>query len=84
MEKEFQHKPSDNDPQTADPEQSAGMKSMEADQDPAQSLEDARNAAAGEGPNASGSNAPSSAEEHVPGTSDPEATDLPTANSPHT
>ncbi|HEY9878589.1 MAG TPA: hypothetical protein V6D29_09050 [Leptolyngbyaceae cyanobacterium] len=43
---------------------------------------EAQNAAAGEGPNASGSVAASTAEEHVPSTSDPYATDLPTANTP--
>lgn len=43
---------------------------------------EAQNAAAGEGPNASGSVGTSTVEDHVPSTSDPYATDLPTANTP--
>jgi hypothetical protein len=45
------------------------------------SQEEAENAAAGESPNASGMG-PSTAEAHVPASSDPEATDLPTSNAP--
>lgn len=43
---------------------------------------EAENAVAGEGPNASGSSASSTAEEHVPSNSEPYASDLPTANTP--
>ena len=56
---------------------------MATDRDPSISLKEGENAAAGEGPNAAGGPAPSTAEEHVKSTSDPESTDLPTANNPN-
>lgn len=59
--------------------ENSGVRTAKTNQDPKVSLEEARNAAAGEGPNAAGSSASSTAEEHVPGTSDPNATDLPSA-----
>lgn len=59
-------------------EQNAGARTAEVNRHPEKSLEEARNANEGEGSNASGGPAPSTAEEHVPSTSDPEATDLPT------
>ncbi|MBD2256196.1 hypothetical protein [Pseudanabaena sp. FACHB-2040] len=43
---------------------------------------EAANAVEGEGPNASGSVGASNAQEHVPSTSDPDATDIPSANAP--
>lgn len=60
----------------------AGARAAATDSNPKISLQEGENAAAGEGPNASGSIAPSSAEWHVPSTSDPNPTDLPTANAP--
>ncbi len=60
-------------------EQNSAVRAVEASHDPQSSLEEARNAAEGKASNAAGSVASSTAEEHVPGTSDPEATDLPTA-----
>jgi len=59
----------------------AGARTEEAKNSP-EMVEEARNAAAGEGPNFAGGPAPSTAEEHVPSTSDPEATDLPTQDNP--
>lgn len=47
--------------------------------------EEARNAFAGEGPNAAGgAGKPGPVEDHVPSNSSTEATDLPTANAPRT
>lgn len=54
-------------------------RTAETNRDPQISLEEARNAAAGEGPNATGSSASSTAEEHVPSNSDPDSSDLPSA-----
>lgn len=62
--------------------QSAGARAAKIDSDPLESLEEARRAAAGEGPNASGGPAPSDTEMHIPSTSDPHATDIPSANMP--
>ena len=67
----------------ADISQNAGARTTAVNNDPSISLKEGENAAAGEGPNASGGPAPSTAEEHVRGTSSPEATDLPTANVPN-
>ncbi|ACK72643.1 hypothetical protein PCC7424_4274 [Gloeothece citriformis PCC 7424] len=62
--------------------QNPGARTAETNQNPAITEEEARNAAAGETPNASGSTTPSTAEDHVPSRSDPEATDLPTSYDP--
>jgi hypothetical protein len=60
-----------------------GARTAAVHQNPELMQEEARNAAAGEGPNAAGGpGIPSEAEDYVPSSSDPEATDLPTANSP--
>ncbi|MBW4459791.1 MAG: hypothetical protein KME47_06060 [Nodosilinea sp. WJT8-NPBG4] len=60
-----------------------GARTAAIHQNPELMQQEARNAAAGEGPNASGGpGIPSEAEDYVPSSSDPEATDLPTANSP--
>lgn len=59
--------------------QNAGARSAATNVDPRVSLEEARNATEGKATNAAGSVAPSTAEEHIPSTSDPNATDLPTA-----
>jgi hypothetical protein len=61
-----------------------GARTAAIHQNPELMQQEARNAAAGEGPNAAGGpGIASEAEDHVPSRSDPEATDLPTANSPH-
>lgn len=65
-------------------DQNAGARATEIDQNPANTQERGRNASEGKFPNSAGGGiAPSTAEEHVPGTSDPEPTDLPTANAPN-
>lgn len=63
-----------------DPSETAGAKTAQINADPTVSLEETRNAAAGEDDNAAGSTAPSTAEEAVPSTSDPEASDIPSAD----
>jgi hypothetical protein len=60
-------------------EQNSAVRAVEASHDPESSLEEARNAAEGKAKNAAGSSASSTAEEHIPSNSDPEATDLPSA-----
>ncbi len=62
--------------------QSAGAGAAAIDANPLESLEEARRAAAGEAPNASGGPAPSDTEMHIPSSSDPCATDIPSANMP--
>lgn len=62
--------------------QNAGMKTAAINADPTISLEEARNAAAGEGTNASGGTAPSSAQDHIPSNSDPNPSDLPSTGRP--
>lgn len=65
--------------QSEDTDQNSGMRAAEINQDPEVSLEEGKNAAEGKAPNAAGSSASSTAEEHVPSNSDPEASDLPSA-----
>ena len=65
-----------------DVNQNAGARVAAIDSDPKISLEEARNANAGEGPTGSGGQAPSTTEEHIPSTSEPFATDIPSANAP--
>ena len=62
------------------PEETPGMKTARLNADPSISLEEGRKAAAGESDNASGSVAPSTTQEHVPSTSDPNATDIPSSD----
>ncbi len=60
-----------------------GARTAAIHQNPELMQQEARNAAAGEGPNAAGGSGVSSeAEDYVPSSSDPEPTNLPTANSP--
>ncbi|QYO63456.1 hypothetical protein [Leptolyngbya sp. 7M] len=59
-----------------------GMRAAAIHSDPTISLEEARNAAAGEAPNAAGSVADSTVEGHVPSTSDPYPTDIPSTDHP--
>jgi imidazolonepropionase-like amidohydrolase len=61
----------------------AGARTAATNANPEIGLEEAKNAAAGEGPNASGSTAPSTAEWHIPSTSDQYASQMPSANSPN-
>jgi len=61
----------------------AGARTTATNSNPDISLQEARNAADGEGSNASGGPAPSTSEQHVPSRSDPYATDMPTANNPN-
>lgn len=59
-----------------------GMRAAAINSDPSISLEETRNAAAGEGPNAAGSVAPSSAEDYVPSRSDPHPSNIPSTDHP--
>lgn len=59
--------------------QNAGARAAQIDSDPSIGLEEARNAAEGKGSNAAGGEAPSTAEEHVPSNSSPQASDLPSS-----
>lgn len=61
----------------------AGARVAATSSNPDISLQEAKNAAAGEGPNASGSTAPSSAEWQIPSTSEPYASQMPSANAPN-
>lgn len=63
--------------------QNSGARTTATDTNPEISQEEADNATAGKSPNAAGDGAPSTAEDHVPSESSPEASDLPTANSPY-
>lgn len=62
--------------------QNPGMRAAAINSDPTISLEETRNAAAGESPNAAGGVATSSAEDYVPSTSDPAPTDIPSTDHP--
>lgn len=59
--------------------QNPGARAAEINHNPAVTDEETKNAGAGEGPNGAGSVAPSTAEDHVPSTSDPEPSDLPSS-----
>ncbi|MBF2029434.1 MAG: hypothetical protein IGS48_22190 [Oscillatoriales cyanobacterium C42_A2020_001] len=69
--------------QLEDVADNAGARTAAINSNPKISQQEAENAAVGEGPNAAGGTAPSSSEQHVRGTSDPQATDIPTANNPN-
>jgi hypothetical protein len=60
-----------------DTTQNAGARATQSDSEGEILLEEARNANEGKTPNSSGSQAPSTAEEHIPSRSDPEPSDLP-------
>ncbi len=62
--------------------QNPGMRAAAIHTDPSISLEEACNAAAGEGPNAAGGPVDSTAEDYVPSTSDPNPTNLPSTDHP--
>ena len=59
--------------------QNPGARAAEINHNPAVTDEETKNAGAGEGPNGSGGGVPSTAEDHVPSTSDPEPSDLPSS-----
>lgn len=62
--------------------QNPGARAAAIHANPEISLEEARNAAAGEGPNAMGSEGYNPDEDKVPANSEPESADLPTAHMP--
>lgn len=62
--------------------QNPGMRAAAINSDPTISLEEARNAAAGENPNAAGGPTQSSAEDYVPSRSDPYPTNIPSTDHP--
>jgi hypothetical protein len=59
--------------------ENSGIRAAKINQNPNLSLEEGRNAAEGKTINAAGGSASSTAEEHVPSTSNPNASDLPSA-----
>lgn len=63
--------------------ENSGMRAARIASDPSIGLEQARNANEGKAPNASGGNASSTVEEHIPSRSDPKASDLPSSNKPN-
>ena len=79
MSKENQNHPDSASPDGSD---SSAMRAVEAAHSPQTSLEKARNAAEGKDDNASGGTASSTAQEHIPSNSDPEASDLPSSGRP--
>lgn len=68
--------------ETDNVKENVGNRAAAINADPSIALEEARNAAEGKSPNAAGGVASSTAEEAVPGTSDPEASNLPSSNTP--
>lgn len=64
-------------------DQDSAMRAVEANHDPKASLEKARNAAEGKADNAAGGTASSTAAEHIPSSSDSEASDLPSSGRPN-
>ena len=70
------------DPLPEDVNQNPGARTAAIDSNPEISLEEARNANAGEGPTGSGGQAASTTEAHIPSSSEPFATDIPSANAP--
>lgn len=74
--------PHNNDTMPEEVAQNPGMRNAAINSDPSISLEEARNAAAGEGPNASGGPASSSVEDYVPSESDPNPTNIPSTDHP--
>lgn len=62
--------------------QNPGLRSAAVNTDPSISLEEARNAAAGEGPSAAGGPAPSTAEEYIPSSSDSDPSNIPSTDHP--
>ena len=63
--------------------QNAGARAAAVNSDSHISLEETRNAAAGETPTGAGSVAPSSVEGHVPSRSDPSPTNIPSTDHPN-
>ncbi len=74
--------PHNHETMSEDVAQNPGMRTAAINADPAISLEETRNASAGEGPNAAGGPAPSSAEDYVPSRSDPQPSNIPSTDHP--
>ena len=62
--------------------QNPGARMAETKNNPEVGQEEAENAVEGKSPNAAGEGVPSTVEDRVPASADPEASDLPTANAP--
>lgn len=76
------NKPHNDETMSEEVAENPGMRTAAIHSDPTISLEEARNAAAGENPNASGGPAPSSTEDYVPSRSDPHPTNIPSTDHP--
>lgn len=76
------HTPHNDETMSEEVAENPGMRAAAINSDPTISLEEARNAAAGEGPSASGGPAPSSVEDYVPSRSDPHPTNIPSTDHP--
>lgn len=62
--------------------QNPGARMAETKNNPGVGQEEAENAVEGKAPNAAGEGVPSTVEDRIPASADPEASDLPTANAP--
>lgn len=62
-----------------DESQNPAVRAVESNQNPQMTLEKGRNAAEGKSPNAAAGSSSSTAEDHIPSNSDPDASDLPSA-----
>jgi hypothetical protein len=62
--------------------QNPGARTAAVHADQTIAKEEARNANAGESPNSAGMTRPSTVEDRIPGSDEPQATDMPTANAP--
>jgi len=62
--------------------ENSGARAAAIDSNPDISLEETRNASAGEGPNAAGGPAPSTAEDYVSSRSDPSPSNIPSTDHP--
>ncbi|NEP20111.1 MAG: hypothetical protein F6J97_25050 [Leptolyngbya sp. SIO4C1] len=63
--------------------QNPGARMAKTKNDPMVTQEEAKNAVAGKGPNAAGEGVPSTVEDQIPSSAEPEASDLPTGNAPY-
>jgi len=67
---------------TEDVAENSGSRTAAIKNNPQIGLEEARNASEGKKPNAAGGGAPSTVEDHVPSSSDPNPSDLPSTDHP--
>jgi hypothetical protein len=74
--------PHNNDTMPEEVAENPGMRNAAVNSDPSIALEEARNAAAGEGPSGSGGSVSSSVEDYVPSESDPNPTNIPSTDHP--